>query len=152
VAGSMSLARLEQVVAAYGADPQRWPETERDAARALVERSAEARARVAEARRLDRALDAAIVTVDELSLARVTAKIRRGLAEPRAASGGSWLSFLLGAVAPTWPRGAALASVAVLGILVGLSSDPSLFDDGTVDSVASISDTSIMGAFSPWSE
>ncbi|HTI87682.1 MAG TPA: hypothetical protein VL966_13840 [Alphaproteobacteria bacterium] len=151
MASSMSLARLEQLVAAYGADPERWPEAERGPALALVERSAEARARVAEARRLDRALDAARVTVDELSLARVTAKIQRRLSEPRA-TGGGWLSFLAGAIGPTWSRGAALASVALLGILVGLSSDPSLMDNGAVDGIASLSDTSIMGAISPWSE
>jgi hypothetical protein len=151
----MNLARLENLVAAYGGDPQRWPVAERGAALALVERSAEARERVAEARRLDRALDAATnVIVDELSIARVTARIQRHLSEPRAVGGGSWLSLLLDAVTPTWTRGAALASVVALGILVGLSSDPSSFDtaDASYDSVVSSSDASVMGVLSPWSE
>jgi hypothetical protein len=147
----MSLTRLEHILEAYGADPRRWPASERDAALALLDRSTEARMRVAEARRLDSIPDRANVPVDELALARVTARIQRQLQEPRPTSGASWLSFLMGAIGPTWPRGAVLASVAALGILVGLSSDPSLMDDG-VDGVASISDTSVMGAFSTWSE
>lgn len=148
----MRIARLEQVLAAYGADPRRWPAAERDAALALIERSAEARARVAEARRLDRALDAAHVAVDRRTVDRVAGTIAARLSEPRPA-GGSWTGFLWKVVAPTWSRGAALASVAVLGIMVGLSSDPALIDaDGGYDGAISISDTSVMGAFSPWSE
>jgi len=32
----MNAERLQQLVAAYGADPRRWPEAERDAGRALL--------------------------------------------------------------------------------------------------------------------
>jgi hypothetical protein len=54
----MDLDRLEALLAAYGADPARWPAAERDAARALLARSAAARARRDAAARLDRLLDA----------------------------------------------------------------------------------------------
>lgn len=54
----MTLERLTRIVDAWGADPARWPDAEREEALALVARSAEARALVAAAARLDDALDA----------------------------------------------------------------------------------------------
>jgi hypothetical protein len=54
----MTNDRLTTILDAYGADPDRWPAAERADALALVARSAEARARVAAAARLDGVLDA----------------------------------------------------------------------------------------------
>lgn len=53
------LERLEQVLDAYGASPDRWPEDERAALLALVEESTGARALCDEAARLDALLDQA---------------------------------------------------------------------------------------------
>jgi hypothetical protein len=55
----MTLQRLSDLLAAYGGRVECWPEAERDAARALLERSAAAQAEYEAARRLDAALDAA---------------------------------------------------------------------------------------------
>lgn len=54
----MTLDRLTTILDAYGATPDRWPPAERAAARALLDRSAEARALLAAAARLDGVLDA----------------------------------------------------------------------------------------------
>ena len=51
--------RLEALLEAYGADPERWPAAERDQAVALLASSAEARALQREAATLDRMLDLA---------------------------------------------------------------------------------------------
>ncbi len=56
---NMTPDRLDEVLAAYGAAPSRWPEEEREAAEGLIARSAPARAALAEAAHLDRLLDAA---------------------------------------------------------------------------------------------
>jgi hypothetical protein len=51
------LARLRAVIAAYGADPERWPAEDRDPLRTLVATSTEAEAIVAAELPLDRALN-----------------------------------------------------------------------------------------------
>jgi hypothetical protein len=61
--------RLSELLAAYGASPERWPEPEREAARRLVESSAEAAALAKEAAALDRVLDAVTIEPPSLSLA-----------------------------------------------------------------------------------
>jgi hypothetical protein len=55
---SMTLERLRALIAAYGANPARWPLAERPAAEALLARSPEARAALADAEPLDTLLDA----------------------------------------------------------------------------------------------
>lgn len=55
----MTPERLEAILSAYGAQPARWPEEEREACEALIARSERARAALAEAAHLDRLLDAA---------------------------------------------------------------------------------------------
>jgi hypothetical protein len=55
----LTIARLEELAAVYGADLHRWPEESRHEAQALLNTSAEARAILAEARLLDMALGAA---------------------------------------------------------------------------------------------
>ena len=54
----MTLERLRTLIAAYGTDPARWPLAERPAAEALMARSPEARAALADAEPLDTLLDA----------------------------------------------------------------------------------------------
>jgi len=65
-----ALARLEHLLAAYGATPARWPTAERDAALRLLERSAAARALRDEAAELDRLLDAVPSDPPSAALAR----------------------------------------------------------------------------------
>ncbi|MEW6272886.1 MAG: hypothetical protein AB1689_26725, partial [Thermodesulfobacteriota bacterium] len=57
-APAIDLERLATLLDAYGGDPLRWPDGERDAALALIAGSAEARRMQEEARRLDAVLDA----------------------------------------------------------------------------------------------
>lgn len=56
--GPMTLERLRDLIAAYGGNPTRWPLAERPAAEALLARSPEARAALADAGPLDTLLDA----------------------------------------------------------------------------------------------
>lgn len=53
----MTLERLRALIAAYSANPVRWPLAERPAAEALLTRSPEARAALADAEPLDTLLD-----------------------------------------------------------------------------------------------
>ena len=55
---TMTLERLRALIAAYGGKPAKWPTAERAAAEALLARSPEARAALAEAEPLDTLLDA----------------------------------------------------------------------------------------------
>ena len=59
VSAPMPLARFQALIESYGAAPERWPEAERAAARALLDRSPEARGARADAALLDRVLDTA---------------------------------------------------------------------------------------------
>lgn len=119
----MSLDRLRQLLAAYGADARRWPDNERDSATALIAGSAVARDLLAEADALDAALSAAPADVPDAALARLTAATAfpppRNVSPARGwANGWSALSGVL------WPRAAVFATVTALGILTGLTIEP----------------------------
>jgi hypothetical protein len=144
--------RLGELLDAYGADPARWPEAERMPAQALLARMPEIGAR-SDAERLDAALGLLDQQIPNAVAARVAARIEREVrsrAEPEAI-GPSWGALLWSATGASWPRAAAFASVIVLGIVAGLSSDPSALGqtDGAFDG---ISGTSVMGEFGLWSE
>jgi hypothetical protein len=65
----MTLDRFAVLLDAYGADPARWPDAERAAARALLDRSSEARARRDAAAALDALLDRAATVEPSSALA-----------------------------------------------------------------------------------
>ena len=65
----MTLQRLQQLLDAYGANPERWPLEERATALALLEHSTEAQAQRDRAARLDALLDLAPVTHPSAELA-----------------------------------------------------------------------------------
>ena len=118
----MNEQRLAEIIEAYGALSQRWPEAERNAANELLARSPEARALLAQAVELDRLLD----TVP-LEAAPSTALVERLLAaRPRAglvpakrmASRSSIWKALWPYGSPVVPTGA-LAFSMLLGIVVG---------------------------------
>jgi len=54
----MDIARFTQLLDAYGAATERWPETERHAALSLLQANAQCRALLEDAQRLDAQLDA----------------------------------------------------------------------------------------------
>ena len=64
----MNIKRFTQIIEAYGADSNRWPESERQAALALLATSDEAQQLVQQARVLDNFLDTVAVTSPSLQL------------------------------------------------------------------------------------
>jgi hypothetical protein len=95
----MDQARFDAIVAAYGADPRRWPDEERDAALAFAQASG---ADLREARALDALLDLASAPAapSDLLQARILRAIpKRGVPMARVA--------------------AALAACAVFGLAIG---------------------------------
>ncbi|MCB1628141.1 MAG: hypothetical protein KDI37_11740 [Xanthomonadales bacterium] len=54
----MNATRLQQLIEAYGGNPQRWPPDEREAAAALLSTDGTSRAMLAQASEIDRGLDA----------------------------------------------------------------------------------------------
>ena len=125
----MTIERFKHLIAAYGADPARWPARERLAALDLLERSDDARALMEEAVQLDRLLDLSPSTavtpgLQERVLAALPARASK--ASPLA---GFLASLLPGR--PAWVPAAALAISLALGLgagvfapaLIGLSGD-----------------------------
>ncbi|MDR3513220.1 MAG: hypothetical protein P4L73_16410 [Caulobacteraceae bacterium] len=107
----MDHQRFEQLVAAYGADPARWPAQERAEAERLV-----AGADLAEARALDAALDAFRVEAPSLALRQ---RILATAPRPR---GGRL--FKPGGFRPSgvfWLSGASLAAACAVGVIAGVS-------------------------------
>lgn len=100
----MTPERFEALIAAYGAEPRRWPEAERAAASALLDADARMREALARERRLDVLLDgAATPRATPALIAHLSSVPRR---------------HRIGFVA----QAAALAAAAVLGLYVGWSS------------------------------
>jgi hypothetical protein len=107
--------RLLEIIAAYGAEPGRWPAAERSAAEALLATSAEARSALEAARGLDRLLDGLPAPRSELGAGTVAA---RAIAADQAAARGRASASRRG-----WfwlaPGVAGLAAAAVAGFFIG---------------------------------
>jgi hypothetical protein len=99
----MDKARFDAILAAYGADPRRWPADERAQAEAFA---AHAGAAVGEARALDAALDLAPgpAPASDLLAARILAARKRA---PR--------------INPMWAMAACMAGGVLLGVGAGLN-------------------------------
>jgi len=113
----MDRDRFENLAAAYGGDPRRWPAAERDAARAFLDADPEAERLLFEARQLDAALDAS-------PQPRVSRALRDAILAaapqpgPEAKTGGFFHDLLFGG----FGRGlmvAGLTAAAVLGVAIG---------------------------------
>lgn len=98
----MNATRFEEILAAYGADPARWPDGERDAALAFAQENPQHSARpMADAHLLDAALDRARTDPPgDLLMARI---LKTGEAQTR--------------IVPPWAR---IAAVLALGAGLGL--------------------------------
>lgn len=121
------LARLEQVLDTYGADPSRWPVPERAALEVLVETQHQARKLLSEAQALEHVLDAApVVKASDALKARIVAAaandpVREASVVPVTASPGrSRHSIRLRRVTLMWPA-AALAASFAFGLYLGVS-------------------------------
>jgi hypothetical protein len=103
-----ALARFEELLDAYGAEPRRWPAERRAAAEALLARSPEAQTRHAAAARLDGLIGMAKV---EPAPAHLIGRVLA--AAPKAAPArASWFAGL-------FKPAAGLALAAVLGLALG---------------------------------
>ena len=114
----MMIWRFRRLIAAYGADPARWPPAQRPPAEALLARSAPARALLAEARAFDSLLMAdANTPVDERLAASIIARAIDAPQEPTPASA---RALHLGWPLPRlWPHAIGLATAAALGFVIG---------------------------------
>ena len=124
----MKLERFAAIIAAYGGAQARWPESERDAAAALLAASPEARAALAEAQRLDRLLDQvpkpALDLVPDMIAARAIATSQATAGRRHTRRGFWW--FL--------PSASGLAAAAIAGFLVGWGEfDAPVTADASVD-------------------
>ena len=114
----MTHERLLELIAAYGAEPMGWPDSERDAARALLDADPQAfEQALAEARAIDAALTRS--AIPEPSAALADWVLAAAPSAPRQRAG--WRQGLSAIVFPQgarWPAGAALASL-VMGLVGG---------------------------------
>jgi hypothetical protein len=114
----MMIWRFRRLIAAYGADPARWPPGRRGRAEALLARSTAARDLLAEAQAFD-----SLLTTDVKPLAdeRLTAAIIArtiGVAQERAPAPARAIA-LDWSLSRLWPQAVGLAAAAVLGFVIG---------------------------------
>lgn len=140
---SMDRDRLTVLIDAYGADLRRWPEGEREAARALLAADAEARERLAEAADLDAVLDAAPRPSVSIALRdRVLASAATAGLKPRR-------RFHMGRL--LWWSGAGWAAAACAGVAFGVGLTTHLTADAQADAVlyqaslAGVDDMEVLG-------
>jgi hypothetical protein len=124
--------RLAEVLAAYGADPSRWPATERDRLMAYVEGASDLQSLLIEAREIDQILASAKApAVPAGGMARLMA--RAGQQKPEAAV----VPFDRTRARPrpsiwSWGAAAALAASFGLGIFLGTTNFAAHFGDSDV--------------------
>lgn len=142
----MDMTRFEQLLAAYGANPSRWPHDERDAAQHLLATSSAARATHEEASRLDSVLArAGAVSVPQDLAARILAQASAHGPSPGAAPARwTWLRELWPGAA-AWQPAAALAASMILGLAVGATFESAFIPELSDDEAAATTDA--MGAF-----
>jgi hypothetical protein len=106
---TMTRARAEEILDAYGADPARWPAAERDALRAMIAAEPALAAARDAARRLDAALGVLppppALALNPVAIAAAARRLRGGAAPARR----------------LWARAAGLAAAALVGVWVGWS-------------------------------
>jgi hypothetical protein len=114
----MNPRRLRRLLAAYGADPVRWPEAEAPAAADLLRSTTEAQALQREARGLDARLDCHPAPAPDPALLERTLARAAQLEQDQPRAHLPWLGPW---PRPVWPQLAALAGAAALGLMVGWS-------------------------------
>ncbi len=155
---TLDRARFEVLLDAYGADPQRWPQEERAAALALLERDPDARALRAQAARLD----ALLATAEPLEPSpALVARILAAAPTPVGAKRRP-LSFIRPAHAWRLAAAAPLAAAAVVALWLMRAPEPtvqisaaSLGELGTYevpgDELLGIADVDLFNT-DPWSD
>lgn len=143
----ISAERLMQILAAYGASPQRWPAHERAAAQALMTRimsagapaeRAEIAAALNEARLLDGALEDFDAAVPDAAMARLTAAVAFPPRQAQPAHRFDLFDLLRVVFKPAAAVGATMAA---LGLFIGFSVDPAYSNgDGSDYTVSQAAD------------
>lgn len=139
----MTPERFEHLADAYGGDLRRWPETEREAARALAAADLQAAALLHEADGLDALLDAAprVAASHALRERVIAAAVGAGLGHRRRAG--------IGVMA--WLSGAGWAAAACAGAVFGVILTGQMTADIRADAVlyqaslSSADDTEVLG-------
>ena len=138
----MKLTRLSAILEAYGADPDRWPVEEREAALALTRASVPAARALAKARMLDSLLlEQSFPDIadepDRFTMlhSAIVSATRRRVVLTRF---GRWFGFDL-TPSQLWPSVAGLALASVLGFAVGLGGLLQTETDHDADEIAVLS-------------
>jgi len=109
----MTPERLQQLIESYGAEVDRWPRSERDAARTLLERTPDAQAQLRLERDLDVVLDRWPAPDPSALLARRIARQAGTVAQMRRPDAIGARRLL--------PQVAAMAAAAALGFFIGMN-------------------------------
>lgn len=153
------MERLEQVLAAFGSDPARWPADDRARLAAVISESAAARQRVAEAAALDQVLDAGGARAPAASEARVRDRLFAALDEEQTSAvpsatvvpfhrpAAAAVRTARPAVAPrgAWREAMLLAAALLLGVFAGtqgILNESGVVIPGLTDGVTSSDDVS----------
>lgn len=127
----MTLDRLRDILAAYGADPAHWPDAERAALQALIAATPAAQAALAEAAALDALLAHDRPAMPHLNPLQIAAQVA---ATPRIPRGG-WM------VRRMWPNVAGLAAAAIVGFVIGWTGlDQNFTTTASADQVEAVGD------------
>ena len=146
----MMIWRFRRLIAAYGADPGRWPPGQRTRAEALLARSAKAQALLAEAQALDALLMADAKPPADAQLAAAIVARAMGLPQERTAAAAPRAIRVEWSLARLWPQAVGLAAAAVLGFVIGWTDLlPGNFGSGDTIDLADILDGDVGDSGSP---
>ncbi|WP_292034427.1 MULTISPECIES: hypothetical protein [unclassified Brevundimonas] len=140
---TMTYERFDYLADAYGGDLRRWPEAEREAARALIAADPRAAALLREADGLDALLDAAPRPAPSHALREAVIA---------SAAGAGLKARRRGAIGPlAWLSGAGWAAAACAGVVFGINLTSHMTADVQADAVlyqaslTSADDTEVLG-------
>lgn len=113
----MNLERFTTLIDAYGSDPRRWPDAERQAAQALLAASAEAQQLMHEAAPFDALLAAPPADIEPSAAlkSRLLAQIA-----PRPMAATTWRSQIAEVLGLLFPAGRAVPQFAALGLALAI--------------------------------
>lgn len=120
--GALTLERFSALAEAYGGELERWPTALRPAASVLLADNPAAQGILDEARALDRMLEAAPPPQAPPELMAAILEDADPLPPRR------WFQILWPG-APAWKPAAALCCAALLGLVIGLADDGSVYSD-----------------------
>lgn len=121
---TMEPRRLAEILDAYGADPSRWPDAERDAAGALLADPAGATAPRDAAAALDTVLNAVVAPAP-------SPELMADILASAAPSGWRRWAAEFWPFGPVWQPVSALATAAVLGIVIGAAAPTAILPELT---------------------